>query len=188
VLVFGIVGAFSAYFYTAPPLRLAARNGLGELVVGLNFGPLAVAGTVYALTGQISLIDFMIGVPIGMLTTAILWINQFPDEETDRETGKINLVVVLGKRHARWGYLMLLAGTFGWTLFWLVAGSFPTGTVLLLVSLPLAIYASRILVRDYDKRSLVRANAATIQLHLLAGFFLALGILFSKQISNLLGI
>ena len=53
VLLFGLVGAFSSYFYTAPPLRLAARRGLGELVVGLNFGPLATAGTVYALTGQV---------------------------------------------------------------------------------------------------------------------------------------
>jgi len=46
VLLFGLMGAFSSYYYTAPPLRLAARRGLGELVVGLNFGPLATAGTV----------------------------------------------------------------------------------------------------------------------------------------------
>src|SRR5512139_518031 len=141
VLLFGLVGAFCSYFYTAPPLRLAARRGLGELVVGLNFGPLATAGTVYALTGRVTLTDFLIGVPIGLLTTAILWINQFPDEQADRQTGKINLVVVLGARQACWGYLLLLAGAFGLLLYWMITGLFPIGMLLAFLSLPLAVYA-----------------------------------------------
>jgi 1,4-dihydroxy-2-naphthoate octaprenyltransferase len=179
VLLFGLLGAFSSYFYTAPPLRLAARRGLGELAVGLNFGPLATAGTVYALTGQVSLVDFLIGVPIGLLTTAILWINQFPDEAADRQTGKINLVVVLGARQARWGYLLLVAGAFGLLLYWLVTGLFPVGMVLAFFSLPLAIYALRIAFREYNQRSLVRANSATIQLHLVAGLLMFAGVLVS---------
>lgn len=188
VLLFGVVGAFSAYFYTAPPLRLAARRGLGEVLVGLNFGPLAVAGTVYALTGQVSLVDFLVGVPIGLLTTAILWINQFPDEEADRETGKINLVVILGKRQARWGYLLLLAAAFALALYWLATGLFPLGALLILGGLPLAIYAARIAVREYDQRTLVRANAATIQLHLVTGLLMTVGLLFSDQIARFLGV
>jgi 1,4-dihydroxy-2-naphthoate octaprenyltransferase len=179
VLLFGVLGAFSSYFYTAPPLRLAARRGLGELTVGLNFGPLATAGTVYALTGQVSLTDFLIGVPIGLLTTAILWINQFPDEQADRQTGKINLVVVLGTRRARWGYLLLVAAAFGLVLYWLVSGLLPIGVALAFVSLPLAIYALRIAFREYNQRSLVRANSATIQLHLAAGLLMFAGVLVS---------
>jgi 1,4-dihydroxy-2-naphthoate polyprenyltransferase len=179
VLLFGGLGAFSSYFYTAPPLRLAARRGLGELTVGLNFGPLATAGTVYALTGQVSLTDFLIGVPIGLLTTAILWINQFPDEAADRQTGKINLVVVLGTRRARWGYLLLVAAAFGLVLYWLVSGLLPIGVALAFVSLPLAIYALRIAFREYNQRSLVRANSATIQLHLAAGLLMFAGVLVS---------
>ena len=179
VLLFGLLGAFSSYFYTAPPLRLAARRGLGELVVGLNFGPLATAGTVYALTGQVSLADFLIGVPIGLLTTAILWINQFPDEQADRQTGKINLVVVLGARQARWGYLLLLAGAFGLLLYWLITGLFPIGMLLAFLSLPLAVYALRIAFCEYNQRSLVRANSATIQLHLVAGLLMVAGVLVS---------
>jgi 1,4-dihydroxy-2-naphthoate polyprenyltransferase len=179
VLLFGLVGAFSSYFYTAPPLRLAARRGLGELVVGMNFGPLATAGTVYALTGQVSLVDFLIGVPIGLLTTAILWINQFPDEQADRQTGKINLVVVLGSRRARWGYLLLLAGAFGLLLYWMITGLFPVGMLLAFLSLPLAVYAVRIAFREYNQRSLVKANSATIQLQLVAGLLMFAGVLVS---------
>lgn len=179
VLLFGLVGAFSSYFYTAPPLRLAARRGLGELAVGLNFGPLATAGAVYALTGQVALADFLIGVPIGLLTTAILWINQFPDEQADRQTGKINLVVLLGTQRARWGYLLLLALAFGLLLYGLVGGLFPIGVALAFFSLPLAFYAARIALREYNQRSLVRANSATIQLHLLAGLLMFAGVLVS---------
>lgn len=189
VLVFGALGAFFSYFYTAPPLRLAARRGLGELSVGLSFGPLAVAGTVYALTGAVSLADFLAGVPIGLLTVAILWINQFPDEEADKATGKHNLVVLLGKQRARWGYVLLLVAAFGLAAYWtLVTGVFPFGALLILGGLPIAIQATRVILREYAERSLVRANVATIQLHAVAGLLMAAGILWSGSIQRLLGL
>ena len=186
ILLFGVIGAVSAYFYTAPPLRLAARKGLGELLIGLNFGPLATAGTVYAMTGSVSAADFLVGIPIGILTTAILWINQFPDEDSDRETGKVNLVVILGKKRARWGYLLLLAVAFGLILYWLAAGLLPVSALLIIASIPLAVYAGRIAVREYDQRSLIRANAATIQLHLAFGLLLVVGLLGSQLANRIL--
>jgi 1,4-dihydroxy-2-naphthoate octaprenyltransferase len=184
ILLFGLVGALSSYFYTAPPLRLAARKGLGELLIGLNFGPFATAGTVYALTGSVTLADFLIGIPIGLLTTAILWINQFPDEDSDRLTGKINLVVLLGKKRARWGYLLLLAAAFGLLLYWLAVGVLPLAALLVLLGIPLAVYATRIAMREYDQRSLIRANAATIQLHLVTGLLLVVGLLLGVLFSG----
>jgi 1,4-dihydroxy-2-naphthoate octaprenyltransferase len=189
LLAFGAIGAFCAYFYTAPPLRLAARKGLGELAVGLSFGPLAVAGTVYALSGRALLADYLAGVPIGLLTIAILWINQFPDEEADKASGKENLVVVLGKERARYGYVLLMAAAFGLALYWtLVSGIFPIGALLILGSAPLAIQASRTILRDYKERSLVTANVATIKLHAIAGFLMAIGLFLSQPIARLLGI
>ena len=53
VLVFGAVGALSGYFYTAPPLRLGYR-GLGEILAGLNVGPLAVLGSYYVQAATLS--------------------------------------------------------------------------------------------------------------------------------------
>ena len=183
ILLFGLVGAFSAYFYTAPPLCLIARRGLGELAVGLNFGPLALAGTVYALTVQYSWQAFIVGIPIGLLTTAILWINQFPDEVSDRVSGKINLVVVLGKERARWGYIVLLVAAVGSLLFATVQGIFPPGAILALIVLPLGIRASYILMREYAQRSLIRANAATIKLHSLFGILLVIGIAYNDELN-----
>jgi 1,4-dihydroxy-2-naphthoate octaprenyltransferase len=176
VLAFGAVGAFSAYFYTAPPLRLVARKGLGELLIGLNFGLLMTAGTVYTLTGTLAAVDFLPGLPLGLLVTAILWINQFPDYEADRDTGKHNLVVVLGRRNARWGYLALMVGAFAAVLVGVVAGWLPAGALLMLLALPIAFYTTRTLFRHYNERSLIKANSYTIVLHLVAGLLLAAGL------------
>jgi len=176
MIAFGLAGAFLAYFYTAPPLRLAARNGLGELSVGLAFGPLATAGTVYALSGQAPLSSFWIGIPIGLLTILILWINQFPDEESDRSAGKHNLVVVLGKENARWGYLLLVLAAFGLVIYLVVRGYFPPLTLVTLLLTPFAIFAISIVWQHYAQRSLIRANVATVQLHALAGLLMAVSI------------
>jgi len=176
MIAFGIAGAFLAYFYTAPPIRLAARKGLGELSVGLAFGPLATAGTVYALTGVSPLSSFLIGIPIGLLTILILWINQFPDEEADKAAGKNNLVVVLGKENARWGYLLLVSAAFGLVIYLVMMGQFPPLTLITLILVPFAIFACVIVFRNYAKRSLIRANVATIQLHALAGLLMAVSI------------
>lgn len=182
LLVFAAAGAFSAYYYTAPPLRLAARKGLGELIVGLNFGPLMTAGAVFALTGKLAWQDFLIGLPIGLLTTAILWINQFPDMTADALAGKRNLVVVLGRRRARWGYLLIVAAAFMSTLTAVLAGTLPGTVLLVLVALPLAVYAIVILFRRYTERSLIRANSTTILLHLAVGLLMIAGLLFSTGI------
>jgi len=182
LLLFAIAGAFSAYYYTAPPLRLAARKGLGELIVGMNFGPLMTAGTVFALTGQISWLDFLIGLPIGLLTTAILWINQFPDMAADAMTGKYNLVVVLGKERARWGYLLIVAAAFLSVLISALVGILPWTVLLVLAALPLAVHACLVLFRRYTERSLVSANSTTILLHLMVALLMVAGLLLSSAI------
>jgi 1,4-dihydroxy-2-naphthoate octaprenyltransferase len=176
LLLFGLAGAFSAYYYTAPPLRLAARKGLGELLVGLNFGPLMTAGTVFALTGHLRWEDFFIGLPIGLLTTAILWINQFPDMAADAAAGKRNLVVVLGKENARWGYLLIVAAAFASVLAGVALNVLPISALLMLAGLPLAIYTVTTLFRLYGDRALIRANSTTILLHLASGILLAVGL------------
>jgi 1,4-dihydroxy-2-naphthoate octaprenyltransferase len=182
LLAFALAGAFSAYFYTAPPLRLAARKGLGELIVGMNFGPLMTAGTVFALTGHLTWLDFFIGLPVGLLTTAILWINQFPDMASDMATGKYNLVVVLGKQRARWGYLLIVAAAFLSVLAGVIARIFPPISLLFMAGLPLAVYATQLLFRSYTERSLIRANSLTILTHLASGALLAIALFLSVQI------
>lgn len=176
LIAFGLFGAFSTYFYTAPPLRLAARKGLGELLIGLNFGPLMAAGTVYALTGRLTWLEFLAGAPIGLLTTAILWINEFPDLDSDKLSGKFNLVVTLGKERARWGYLLIVMLAFALVIMSVAFGWMPIGALAMLLSLPVAWRAARVLFQHYQDRALIASNAATIQLQALAGLLMAAGL------------
>lgn len=177
VLPLGLLGALAAWTYTAPPLRLIARRGLGELLIGVAFGPLLSVGAVAAVTGSIDPIAALLGIPVGLLTTAILWINEFPDAPSDALAGKTHLVVTIGTSAARWGYVALIAVAFG-TLAALVAlGALAPTALLALITLPLAIRSTYILFREYRSRALVRANVGTIILQGAFGFTLACGIL-----------
>jgi 1,4-dihydroxy-2-naphthoate octaprenyltransferase len=179
VLPLGLLGALAAWTYTAPPLRLIARRGLGELLIGVAFGPLLSVGAVAAVTGSIDPIAALLGIPVGLLTTAILWINEFPDAPSDALAGKNHLVVTMGASAARWGYVALIAVAFG-TLVALVAlGAIAPTALLALLTLPLAVRSTYILFREYRSRELVRANVGTIVLQGAFGFTLACGILIS---------
>jgi 1,4-dihydroxy-2-naphthoate octaprenyltransferase len=178
LLLFGLAGAALAYFYTAPPLRLAARRGLGELSVMLAFGPLLTVGTVFALTGATGTPAFLIGLPMGFLAGAILWVNEFPDAEADAKAGKFHLLATVGKRAGRWGYSVLVVAAYASTIMLVLGGTYPFGALAMLLTLPLAVGATVIVFRHYRDRALVRACKATIHLHALGGLLLAAGMLY----------
>jgi 1,4-dihydroxy-2-naphthoate polyprenyltransferase len=174
LVAFGAAGAFAAWAYTAPPLRLAARKGIGELTVGVCFGPLLVAGTVFALTGALAPEALVAGIPLGTLTLAILWINEIPDAPSDKAAGKTNLVVVLGPRGAAIGYAILVAIAFLAIGAGVLLKMLPIHALGALVLAPLGVRTSMIALAHHSDRSLVRANAGTIQLNLLVGIALTL--------------
>ncbi|MFW5951080.1 MAG: UbiA family prenyltransferase [Gemmatimonadota bacterium] len=176
IAAIGLVAAVISYFYTAPPIRLAARKGLGELVVGLLFGPLLTLGVATVLRGELLWTDALYGLPPGILTAAILWINQFPDIEGDRATGKMNLVATLGWSTARGGYIALL-GAAALTIVGLyAAGLAPIWALVALLTAPIGIKAARILYSTRVPAALKPACAATIQLQFLAGTLFAIGV------------
>ncbi|MGH8500646.1 MAG: prenyltransferase, partial [Methylococcales bacterium] len=109
VLVFGIAGALAGFFYTAPPVRLAARHGLGELAIAVTFGPLITGGIFYVITGEYSWMALLVGLPVGLLTANILLINEVPDAESDASTGKNHLVVTFGKEKSILIYSLIVA-------------------------------------------------------------------------------
>jgi 1,4-dihydroxy-2-naphthoate octaprenyltransferase len=176
VLGFGAAGALLGYFYTAPPVRLAARRGLGELASFLSFGPLMTAGAVYGISGHLGWDAFLLGIPIGLLTMAILWINEFPDAASDRATGKTHLVATLGTRRARWGYIAIVAAAFAAAAIEAGAGLLPPGALIALLALPLAAYAATMAVRHYADRTLIKGCATTIATHFVAGCLMAAGL------------
>ena len=76
-------------------MRLSARKGLGELTIFLTFGPLLTLGSFFAMSNSEVEINFeafklflLIGIPLGLLTTNILFINQYPDYKSDKKSDK----------------------------------------------------------------------------------------------------
>jgi len=177
-LYIGLAGAFLGYFYTAPPFRLVARKGLGELTIALAFGSLVTLGTVNVLIESLSWISFIIGIPMGLLTANILLINEFPDASSDATTGKNHLVVTFGKKKSIgiYGAILLLAvASYVWIFFLLGANNY----LILITALYTLVFGSSILGhvrKNYETRELVKSNVNTIILSATSGlvFLLAL--------------
>jgi len=177
ILGLGIIGVALAIFHNAPPIRLYSLGpGLGELAVGIGFGPLVVLGSYYVQAQRPSLEALWASIPIGLLITAVLYVNEFPDYHADRTVGRKTLPVVLGRGRAAWGYVGLLVGTYVVILLGAVLGKM-SGTVLIaLLTVPLAYRAIRGALRFHSNTArLVPTQAATIRLHLTTGLLLCLG-------------
>ena len=176
VLWLGLIGFVSGFFYTAPPFRFASSKGLGELLIGLNFGPLMVAGSALVQTGQILPEALLAGIPIGLLVAAIVYVNEFPDHDGDKATGKDTLIVVFGLEQARLGYVFLVVGAFVSIIVMALNGTLPTLSLIALPAAYLGIRAVQTLYKYYNDRLLLPANAGTINMHLLTGLLFCIGI------------
>jgi 1,4-dihydroxy-2-naphthoate octaprenyltransferase len=108
---FAVAGVGLAFFYHGPPFRLSYR-GLGELAVGLAYGPLLVSGAYLVQRGSVPTHVVLLGVPLGILIAAFLWINEFPDFRADEASGKRNLVVRLGRANAGRVFAGMLVAAF----------------------------------------------------------------------------
>jgi 1,4-dihydroxy-2-naphthoate octaprenyltransferase len=101
-IVFGIAGFLLAFFYVAPPLRLAyVGRGLGEVDILISFGMLPLVGSYYVQTGNVTLSALLASLPIGLYTTAVLYFHHFLHWRADAAVGKLTPVVVLGEQRAR---------------------------------------------------------------------------------------
>ncbi len=175
ILLLGLVGVISGFFYTAPPFNLASR-GIGEFFVGLNFGVLMTLGAFYVQTQTLSWEPVFAAVPIALLITAILYINQFPDYTADKVVGKRHLVVRLGREKAVVGYGALMISVYLFIVAGVAWGVISPFALVGVLTLPLAVRAVQYAkVHHSEPFSLVPANASTIIIHLATGIFLVVG-------------
>lgn len=108
-LAFGVAGFLLAFFYVAPPLRLAyIGRGLGEIDILISFGILPLVGAYYVQSGNISISALLVSLPVGLYTTSVLYFHHFLHWRADASVGKITPVVALGERNARIAGAILL--------------------------------------------------------------------------------
>lgn len=99
ILILAIAGFLTGAFYTSPPFKWAYR-GLGEILISLTYGPLITFGSCYVQLPNAPLGPTLLSSLIsGLLITAVIWINEFPDYYADRKAGKRNLVVRIGRKN-----------------------------------------------------------------------------------------
>ena len=166
ILLLGLTGALCGFFYTGPPFKLVSR-GVGEIVVGLNFGVLPVLGTYYVLAGEFSREALLVSFPVAILVMAILFINQFQDAPGDASTGKRHWVVRLGTRRASRVYAVMALGWPVVLVAAVAAGAAPPAVLAGLLGVPVAVFATLRALRFHGQsQELAPANAATIVLHL----------------------
>ncbi len=107
LLWIGAAGIGLGIAYTLGPFRLSYR-GLGEVAIGLGFGPVMVLGSHYVLSAPSGSWHWteplLASLPVGILAGLIVWINQFQDAPADHASDKRNLVVKLSWRDGAFDY------------------------------------------------------------------------------------
>jgi 1,4-dihydroxy-2-naphthoate octaprenyltransferase len=177
ILPLGLWGVFTAYFYISPPVSMGSR-GIGELLAGLNCGPLMALGSYLVQVGTFSWSPILATLAPGFLLGSLLWICELPDMETDRQFGKRTLIVRMGKEKAASLYPVFLALTYISLIGAIAVKILPISALLALLTLPLAVRIARIVARHHSNTaSLIPGLAGHIQLTVLFIILLMAGIL-----------
>jgi 1,4-dihydroxy-2-naphthoate octaprenyltransferase len=180
LLLVGAASILAGVLYTGGP-RPYGYDGLGEVFVFLFFGVVAVTGTYFAQTKHLTWEAFVLAVPVGLLASAILMVNNIRDLETDRRAGKRTLAVRLGRDRARDLYDVMVYGAFLTAPAAWIAGGTGLSPWLLLpwLALPLALPVLRTVRNRVDGPSLNGALARTGMLQLAFCALLSAGLLAS---------
>ncbi|WP_244163161.1 prenyltransferase [Paenibacillus pectinilyticus] len=135
VLVFGGLGALIAYFYVAPPIKFGYRGkGYSEIAILLSFGILPTLGSYYVQTMTIDYRPILLSLPVGLLTTLILFNHHFLHWQADRTAGKRTLVVVWGEKRALVFSKFLFVLSYAALIYCVIDGVFPYYTLLALLT------------------------------------------------------
>jgi 1,4-dihydroxy-2-naphthoate octaprenyltransferase len=175
ILIIGIVSIIAGLAYTAGPYPLA-YNGLGDIFVFIFFGVVGTMGTYYLHSHKISVIAFLISIPVGALITNILVVNNFRDMDEDKTSNKYTLAVKLGKTFTRYQFIVMLVVSFCIPIILFAGYNFHIWVLLPLVTLPLA---GRLIKMLYTLTG-VQLNK---MLELTAKFSALFGLLFSFGIA-----
>ncbi|MCB0209892.1 MAG: 1,4-dihydroxy-2-naphthoate polyprenyltransferase [Anaerolineae bacterium] len=178
IVVIGLLSIMSGIAYTGGPFPLG-YNGLGDLFVFIFFGLVAVCGTYYVQAGTVSPASVWAAVPVGLLATAILVVNNLRDIDTDRVAGKKTLAVRFGEQATQIEYFLLLGLSYIIPpLMWLL-GLAPIWVLLTWLSIPM-IKPLHHLIMHEKGRPLNMALAGTARLELVYSVLLSLGFVLGR--------
>jgi 1,4-dihydroxy-2-naphthoate octaprenyltransferase len=178
LLLVGAASIAAGVLYTGGP-KPYGYEGLGELFVFLFFGVVAVVGSYYVQAQELPWEAFALSVPVGLLASAILVVNNVRDADTDRRAGKRTLAVRLGRERARKLFQAMIVVSYLTVIAIPLAGGLSWWVALPLFTLPLVPSLWKTVAERTDGPSLNGALADTGRLLGLFSLLLAAGILLS---------
>jgi 1,4-dihydroxy-2-naphthoate octaprenyltransferase len=140
ILYFMLLTGVMGISYSGDPLRFSYR-GMGELLIGLIFGPMTMLGVFYAACGIINPMIVFVSIPVGLLVANVVYVHSILDFEPDKEVNKRTLAVLLNNK--KWMLIMLsviLFLPYAIISYAVLKGYIPVHFLLLLLTLPIAIY------------------------------------------------
>ena len=171
----GAVCIVAAWTYTGGPIPYGYR-ALGEVFVFVFFGLVAVVGTTFVQTGSVDGLAVAAAVPIGLLSVALLVVNNLRDIEGDAAVGKRTLAVLLGDRGTRVAFALLPAVAFAVVV---AIGVTRPWALLALLAVPLAVPPVRTVLSGGRGPALITALQGTGLLTLATGVLLGAGLALS---------
>ena len=160
ILLIGVLSIAAGILYTGGP-KPYGYEGLGEIFVFVFFGLVAVNASYYVQLEEIDTLPFLLSLPVGLLSAAILVVNNVRDIDTDRRAGKRTLAVRLGRERTRSLYVGMVVLSYVLLPIALLAGDGPALGLLGLLSLPLAAKPVRAVRERTDGPALNGALAGT---------------------------
>jgi len=170
LILIGILAIAAAWGYTGGK-NPYGYSGLGEVSVFTFFGLVATMGTYYVQTESITALSFIVAIPMGALSCAILEVNNIRDRAQDELVGKRTLAVRLGDRKARHLYVSLLVLAHVAAVATLV----PTAMLTLLVA-PMSFSISKLVLSGASGKELIPALGRTGKLQLIFAILFALAL------------
>ena len=177
LLVVGAASIAAGWFYTGGP-RPYGYLGLGEVFVFTFFGVVATAGSAYVQEESLSGLALGASVPVGLLVTALLVVNNLRDIPGDTASGKRTLAVRIGDVRTRWLYVALVVGAVVAVPLIAGLGERPAAVLALAVTVPARRPVLAVLRGDRGP-ALIPVLVDTGRLHLLYGVLLSLGLWIS---------
>ncbi len=179
LLLVGAASILAGVLYTGGP-KPYGYEGLGELFVFLFFGIVAVAGSYFVQVRHVSWEAFALAVPVGLLATAILVVNNIRDIESDRRAGKRTLAVRLGRDRARTMFATILYLAYVLAPVTWIFGPLRPWLLLSWLTLPLGAQVVRTVRNHLDGPSLNAGLVQTGMLQLAFCMLLSAGLLLSR--------
>lgn len=143
LLWIGIAGAACTLLY--PVLKF---NALGDLDILLTFAFLPTLGTSYVVTGEIDWSVLWIALPVGLITDGILHSNNTRDMVTDKRAGITTMAMGMGSKASAWLFGFEMIFPYVWVAVLSMIGILPVHTVIIFMTLPVAIGNARVMKKS----------------------------------------